>query len=370
MLNFLNNMNLLPTNFIVANIVEVLKEDPENGVDKLYEMSQNFITDPQIQQTVKEIKSYYDSHPSIKRYIKNMVYNTHKNVLNHFLQNIVVKEAWEGINKREQASQKYQVQIPYALMLDIGMDCQLNCKDCYYPHDHSFSMPLSEIDRLVFEAKEIGIHLIILSGGDPVLNDGLLKLYEKYSDVEFIVFTNGTSMNTERCQRLVNLGNVLPMIVLEGEANEMKEQVNPGLYHQIFETFDLLKSQGLLFGVVTPLKATNLEKVVSDRFILPLIKHGSRLQLYVSTHQPKSGGELTPKMNQWLERQLNDMRRMRPYMAVHLQSYSPFIGRCVIGPLAYNIMLESMNQVVEIPQFNTKMINGARLVQVLKQYQI
>ncbi|MTM66484.1 radical SAM protein, partial [Turicibacter sanguinis] len=61
MLNFLNNMNLLPTNFIVANIVEVLKEDPENGVDKLYEMSQNFITDPQIQQTVKEIKSYYDS---------------------------------------------------------------------------------------------------------------------------------------------------------------------------------------------------------------------------------------------------------------------------------------------------------------------
>lgn len=60
MLNFLNNMNLLPTNFIVANIVEVLKEDPENGVDKLYEMSQNFITDPQIQQTVKEIKSYYE----------------------------------------------------------------------------------------------------------------------------------------------------------------------------------------------------------------------------------------------------------------------------------------------------------------------
>ena len=39
MMNFLNNMNLLPKNFIVANIVEVLKEDPENGVEKLYEMS-------------------------------------------------------------------------------------------------------------------------------------------------------------------------------------------------------------------------------------------------------------------------------------------------------------------------------------------
>ena len=102
MLNFLNNMNLLPTNFIVANIVEVLKEDPENGVDKLYEMSQNFITDPQIQQTVKEIKSYYDSHPSIKRYVKNMIYNTNKTCLNHFLQNIEVKELWEVLSILEQ----------------------------------------------------------------------------------------------------------------------------------------------------------------------------------------------------------------------------------------------------------------------------
>ncbi|MFQ7546582.1 MAG: hypothetical protein ACLRLE_11365 [Turicibacter sp.] len=48
MMNFLNNMNLLPKNFIVANIVEVLKEDPDNGVEKLYEMSGTFITDSQI----------------------------------------------------------------------------------------------------------------------------------------------------------------------------------------------------------------------------------------------------------------------------------------------------------------------------------
>ena len=56
MMNFLNNMNLLPKNFIVANVVEVLKEDPENGVEKLYEMSQTFVTDPQVKGIVGQIK--------------------------------------------------------------------------------------------------------------------------------------------------------------------------------------------------------------------------------------------------------------------------------------------------------------------------
>ena len=82
MMNFLNNMNLLPKNFIVANIVEVLKEDPDNGVEKLYEMSGTFITDSQIKAISGQIKGYYDSHPSIKRYVKNMIYNTNKTCLN------------------------------------------------------------------------------------------------------------------------------------------------------------------------------------------------------------------------------------------------------------------------------------------------
>ncbi len=90
MMNFLNNMNLLPKNFIVANIVEILKEDPDNGVDKLYEMSGTFITDPQIKGVIDQIKMYYDTHPAIKRYVKNMMYNTNKTCLNHFLQNVAV----------------------------------------------------------------------------------------------------------------------------------------------------------------------------------------------------------------------------------------------------------------------------------------
>ena len=250
-------------------MVEVLKEDPENGVDKLYEMSQNFITDTQVLQILREIKSYYDSHPSIKRFIKNMIYNTEKSCLNHFLQNIAVKEVWEGITKREKASQKYGIPIPYGLMLDLGMSCEVNCKDCHDLNDASFIMSLNELDRLIFEARELGIHFIILTGGDPFSNQRLFKLYEKYSDVEFIVLTNGGLLTESCCTKLVSLGNVLPMITLEGDDQEIQRQTRTLTYSQILSTLDRLKSKGLLFGVITPTHSMNLEKVVSDSFILP-----------------------------------------------------------------------------------------------------
>ena len=181
-MNFLNNMNLLPKNFIVANIVEVLKEDPENGVEKLYEMSKSLITDEQVKSMIRQIKDYYDTHASIKRYIKNMIYNTNKTCLNHFLQNIAVKELWEGLSLRKEMSQKYQVHIPHALIINIGMNCSLYRKGCLCQSDPNMAMPLSEISRLIHEAREIGIHLIVITGGDPFINDSLVKVYEKYDE--------------------------------------------------------------------------------------------------------------------------------------------------------------------------------------------
>ena len=72
-------------------------------------------------------------------------------------------------------------------------------------------MPLAEIDRLVAEARELGIHIIVLTGGDPLMNDSLFKVYEKYDDMEFIVLTNGVLLNDQRCLALSKLGNVLPL---------------------------------------------------------------------------------------------------------------------------------------------------------------
>ena len=366
MINFLNNMNLLPTNFIIANMVEVLKEDPENGVDKLYDMSKSFITDPQIQQLVNEIKQYYDTHPSVKRYIKNMVYNTHKNCLNHFLQNIAVKECWEGISKREKQSQTYQIQIPHALVIDVGMNCNLPCKGCMCKADPSLLMPLNEVDRLVYEGRELGIHLFVLTGGDPFMNDGFMKLYEKYSDIEFLVLTNGSLLNDGRCEKLVQLGNVFPLLFLEGDMNQVSQVTDPSVYQMVMQTLDRMKAHGLLFGVITPTKLSNLQEVVNDGFILPLIRKGARVHAYVTSAHGKEEEQLNASQVTWLEQNLGFIRQNRPYMAVHLESHNPFVCRCIVGPLSYHFELGEIKQIYQFPQLSARNSSGQRLVNILK----
>ena len=369
MMNFLNNMNLLPKNFIVANIVEVLKEDPDNGVEKLYEMSGTFITDSQIKAIIGQIKGYYDSHPSIKRYVKNMIYNTNKTCLNHFLQNIAVKELWEGLSIREQMSQKYSVNVPHSLVINIGMNCSLACKGCLCKSDPSLAMPLAEIDRLVAEARELGIHIIVLTGGDPLMNDSLFKVYEKYDDMEFIVLTNGVLLNDQRCLALSKLGNVLPLVTLEGGGDEIKQYIEPSTYQEILASLDRMKAHGILFGVMTPTKQSNLKFVTSDDFILPLIRKGSRMNWYVTTSHGAPSEQLGANELSELEARISFIRQTRPYVTIVLESGNQFICRCVVGPLLFHYDFNGQHNVLFFPQLSVKNSQNQPLIQVLRKIQ-
>ena len=359
MMNFLNNMNLLPKNFIVANIVEVLKEDPDNGVDKLYEMSGTFITDPQIKGVIDQIKQYYDTHPSIKRYVKNMMYNTNKTCLNHFLQNIAVKELWEGISTREEMAKKYSVAVPNALVLDLGMTCPLSGHGCTcLPHSGSV-MPVAEVKRLVGEARELGIHIVVLTGGDPFLEERLLSVYEAYDDVEFIVLTTGLAMTPTVAERLSKIGNVFPLVILEGAST-----LDATVYQSVLRSLDVMKGNGLLFGVLTPVTSKNVSEVTSDAFILPLIRKGSRLNGYVISLR----GTKTPLTNEALidlEEHISFIRETRPYVTALLET-DQMSKRCAVGSLAFHYGFDGQDQVLVFPRVTVQQTLNQPLIQVLR----
>ena len=88
--------------------------------------------------------------------------------------------------------------IPFVLLLSPSMRCNLRCTGCYaadYPKDSGLSY--EEVDRIVGEARDLGIHYIIILGGEPFFVDYMYKIYEKYNDVYFTPFTNGTLFNDD-----------------------------------------------------------------------------------------------------------------------------------------------------------------------------
>jgi len=330
MMNLLNNMSLIPKNFIVANIVDTLKEDPETGAEKVFEMGDKFVKDPETIALLQQVKDTYYTQPAIRMYAKNLIYNTDKKCLNHFIQNIVVKALIEGISKREQLSQKYRIKVPHAFVLNLGRE-QLN-----------------EVELLVGQARDLGIHAIILTNDD----EQFFKIYEKYSDVQFLVLTTSTALTMERCLALTRVSNVVPMIIFDGKAG----QVGPSLGY--------LKASGLLYGIVTPTNQHNWREVTADPYILPLIRQGSRLNWYVTS----ATDQFNPQELVLLKQQLESIRKMRPYIPLHLEVDTPISHSMISGTFTLTEQVNQKMYQISFPEVNFENSRGKNLIQIFKAH--
>jgi len=88
------NLNLLPKNLIVTNVVNTLKEDPEQGVVKLLEMAQSYTKSSEQRQMLDEVSRYYQGHAPAKMQIKNLVYNSSRKTLSALASSII-----DGLSK-------------------------------------------------------------------------------------------------------------------------------------------------------------------------------------------------------------------------------------------------------------------------------
>jgi len=314
MMDFLKNMSFVPKNFIVANIVDTLKEDPETGAEKVFEMADKFVKDDSTLGILDQVKDVYYTRPAIRMYAKNLIYNTSKTCLNHFVQNIVVKSLMEGLPKREQLSQKYGVRIPHGLVFNLDN--------------------LSEIERLAGQAKELGIHVIMLTQDQ----EALIRVCEKHLDIQFLVITNDTKLSPKRCENLAKIGNITPMI-------QYSKAGAPNIKH--------LKTSGLLYGLVTKTHLDNYQHVTSDGFVLPCIRQGSRFHCYMT-----STSEAIDSQNMLqLKHRVDYIRQTRPYLTVHVETgHGSFIVEEMVNQKIHQIRL---------PEINSQNSQGKRLIQVL-----
>ena len=62
----------------------------------------------------------------------------------------------------------------------------------------------------------MGVYLFTLLGGEPFLWDDLLDFARENKDALFQVFTNGTLLDHDTIDELAEVGNIAPMLSLEG----------------------------------------------------------------------------------------------------------------------------------------------------------
>ena len=84
--------------------------------------------------------------------------------------NFFINAALTGWPKEEKLRQKYNCNIPWAILLDPTSACNLHCTGCWAAeYGHKLNLTYDEIDDIICQGKELGVYMYIYTGGEPLV---------------------------------------------------------------------------------------------------------------------------------------------------------------------------------------------------------
>ena len=169
--------------------------------------------------------------------------------------------------------EKYDEYPPNFITLSPTQRCNLQCTGCYAASNKNTTptLPYNVVDKIVWEARNLmGIKFIVISGGEPLMykSEGktLLDLFEKYNNIFFLVYTNGTLINSSVAKKIAELGNVFPAISVEGYEKETDERRGAEVDKKILRAMAELRTVGVPFAISVTATSKNVELLLTEEF--------------------------------------------------------------------------------------------------------
>jgi MoaA/NifB/PqqE/SkfB family radical SAM enzyme len=191
------------------------------------------------------------------------------------------KAIWNFGFKGMRAVQKHKSRLergeffPPFLYISIVNSCNLRCQGCWVDVAAKQSrIEVDAMDRLIRESKAMGNSFFGILGGEPFMHGEILEIFKRHPDCYFQVFTNGHFITDEVACELRAVGNVTPLISIEG--NEIVSDQRRGrghVYSQSMQGIQNCLKHKVLTGVCTSVCQTNFE-LVSEKWLDRLIEMG------------------------------------------------------------------------------------------------
>ena len=116
-----------------------------------------------------------------------------------FFQNFIINAGIFGSRHQDKLIEEYHCNIPWAILMDPTSACNLKCTGCWAAeYGNHMSMSLETLNSLIEQRKKLGVYFYVYSGGEPLLRkNDIIKLCEKHTDCMFMAFTNGTLIDEQ-----------------------------------------------------------------------------------------------------------------------------------------------------------------------------
>jgi MoaA/NifB/PqqE/SkfB family radical SAM enzyme len=206
------------------------------------------------------------------RMAKRLLLETDKRLLRKLVWNMGYK-GFRSVQKHKSRLKRGEFFPPF-LYISIINSCNLRCQGCWVDvAAKQQKIDAEAMHRLIGEAKAMGNAFFGILGGEPFMHAELIEILARHPDCYFQVFTNGHFITDDVARQLRRLGNVTPLVSVEG--NEIISDVRRGRREVLSQTLQGLQNclnNKLLTGVCTSLCQSNFQDLLTDQWIDRLIE--------------------------------------------------------------------------------------------------
>jgi MoaA/NifB/PqqE/SkfB family radical SAM enzyme len=226
-----------------------------------------------------------------------------------------------SVEKHKRRLKRGEVFPPF-LYVSIINSCNLRCQGCWV--DVAAKQQIIEpeaMHKLIREAKDMGNVFFGIVGGEPFMHPHLLDMLAEHPDCYFQIFTNGQFITEERARRMRQLGNVTPLISIEG--NEIVSDQRRGradVFSKSMQGLQNCLKHKVFTGVCTSLCQTNIDDLLTENWLDRLI---DMRVMYAWFHVYRPMGPdanpqlcLTPEQQLRVRRFVVEMRVKKPIILI------------------------------------------------------
>jgi len=186
------------------------------------------------------------------------------------------------------------VHVPPILIISVTSRCNLHCEGCYHQAlrpSAKTEMSDERLEKMVAEAKELGISFIVFAGGEPLMRPKILDIPKQYPEIMFLMFTNGLLINDTVLEEMTEKRNVVPLISMEGYQDDTDERRGKGVYNLLLKSIAKLKEKNIFWGASLTITRSNFDEVTDENFVKKLVDSGCKLVMLVEYTPVREGTE-------------------------------------------------------------------------------
>lgn len=190
-------------------------------------------------------------------------------------------QSMRNINRFEKRQDKGKPFFPAFVMISVTENCNLACSGCWISGGGKKSITPKQLDGIITSCKAKGSFFFGILGGEPLLYKGLLDVLEKHPECYFQLFTNGILIDDEMALRFKKMGNITPLISIEGlkEESDARRGRND-VFERTLAGVRACRKAKLIFGAAASICKTNYNDLVNREYIEMIAKEGAHYLWY------------------------------------------------------------------------------------------